>query len=1127
MTSSCSKASPHPTRVLFLVFTVSVAAFAIACLPGCMGPQPPQAIRYTLAKDGQVSAAVYDAQGKLVRPMLYGVKQKAGDYTLFWDGLDRDGQPMEPGNYTVRLLQTLGFTSQFVTAVGINPGIPYNDSAYQRTGRQWAGSHDGVRALAMDAGGLYIGGGTPEFVPLLLKQSWEGKQRMWERQHFEPAQGAISMALAHGRLIFLQENGKAMLVDPAAGAETGRWDLKHESVHRDPGAYFGSGDKVYGQDTIDLAGHGETLVVSHNRQNLLRWIDAKGQTTSELQVPAPRGVTVASDGRIWVVSENNVLEVAKDGVKRTVVQGLTAPLRISFDATSNDLLVVEAEPAHQVKRYSLDGKLRATYGRLGGRLDGTYMPTDFRGVSSIVADGRGGFYICENSGAPRRVAHFDAQGRVLHEWYGPCGFFTRPAVDPQDPTKVWYSPEHGSMVLATIDYEAGTWKVSETYRVGGMAGGLFPPELGNYNQGLGVRYHEGKRYLVFGTSPPNIAIHEDGKLIPVVAGGQGAPAVASAAKMLGIEPPKAAGYLWTDRNRDGVGQADEIQFFDKLMPSIAKHSAVVGPDFTLLTGVSGGDSKTATATASVMRLVPRSWINGVPEYPVVWEPGAYMSFSTAVSLRPTEFYGVFESGANAYALLISNIDHQGTGWPTERNGSIRMVKFDRPGQPGWAISRHASDLMTSKPGEFNEPTGFVGALRGVIVACDRSMRPAMAWTEDGLYAGSFLDRRAQDGLSDTLYYWATTPEGKDAILNWDLETSGAVYEHKGSVYWIANGWQCLPVYRVTGWNGWKRQEIPVLLKEQPALATRQGTGLKGRYFANRDLSGAPAIERTDARVWFDQRDWYGQPTEVWTEGPKGLGRKTDFSVSWVGEVEAPLTEEFTFSVSGIGRSRLWVDGQQIIYGWNDAGLPLRVSKPVKLQAGKRYAIRLDFSTAAPQPVCNLNWESFSIDRQRVPKVYLYPVGDGGQVQVPQPRPATQAIDATTFSTSQGKFINVNYGLLHLPLDSTYPVNDSTPAWVGYDKIDFGTGVSRFIVKSSTWSGSKGENRVEVRLDSPDGPLVGTFVAAPAPLDKPEQVAMPVTQKITGVHDVYLVNIRDDPHLVAGNQWANISEFRFE
>jgi hypothetical protein len=1068
------------------------------------------AITFTLDKSRNVSAAIYDPQGRLVRELLHAVPMNAGKHSLVWDGLDRDGRPAEPGLYSARLLQTPGFTSKFITALGINPGMKLDDPAYERTGRQWAGSHDGVTALAMDADGLYVGGGSAEFVPLLLKQSWDGTQRMWERQQFEPAQGAISMALAHGRLVFLQENGKAMLVDPATGRETGRWDLKHESVSRDPAKYFGSGDKVYNRNTIDIAGHGETLVVSHKGQNLLRWIDAAGKTIADLPVTAPGGVTVAADGRIWVISEGKVLEVAKEGVKRTVVQGLTAPLRLCLDAQRNELLVVEAAPVEQVKRYSLDGELRATYGRLGGRQDGPYVAADFRGVSSIVADGRGGFYVAENSDAPRRVAHFDAEGRVAHEWYGPCSFFTRPAVDPQDPRKVWYAPETGSMVLATIDYAAGTWAVTETYHVAGIAQGLFPPGLGSYTQGLGVRYHEGGRYLVFGTSPPNIALHENGKLLPVVAGDQGAPAVARAAALAGTDPPKAAGYLWTDRNRDGTPQADEIQFFDKPMPRAPKQQATVGPDFTFLNPATVGTPE--GETLRMLRLAPRGWANGVPDYPTTWEEAASTTFPKGTGY---ESYGVLEHGNDRYALLASRRDYQGVAWPTLQNGSVRVFKFDRPGQPGWSVGRHASSLP-GQPGEFHEPTGFVGALRGVVVACDRSVRPGMAWTEDGLYAGSFLDHREQDGLPDSFYCWWSTPNGKDAILNYDQETSGAVFELDGAVYWIANGWQCLPVYRVTGWDGWQRQEIPVRIAEKPASAVGEGTGLRGRYFANRDLSGTPAIERTDARVWFWCKDWYGTQTEVWTDGPKGLGRKTDFSASWVGEVEAPLTEEFTFSVTGKGRSRLWVDGRQIIHGWNDA-LGLRISKPLKLQAGKRYAIRLDFSTGAPQPECSLNWESFSVDRQRIPRRYLYPVGDGGATQGPQARPATESIDPSSFFVSNGASVP---GPLHLEIRDGFPKG---PILAGYQSIDFGTGVTRFVAKCNSWVKSvAADNKVEVRIDAADGPLLGAFHSPPG--DGPADVVMPVATPITGVHDLYLILVPPRP---GGAYWVNMKEFRFE
>ncbi len=98
-------------------------------------------------------------------------------------------------------MQTPGFTAKFVTEVGINPGMKLDDSAYSRSGRQWAGSHVGLTALAVDADDHYIGAASAEFVPILLKQSWYGTQRMWEPPAFQPAQGAVAMAVARSACV--------------------------------------------------------------------------------------------------------------------------------------------------------------------------------------------------------------------------------------------------------------------------------------------------------------------------------------------------------------------------------------------------------------------------------------------------------------------------------------------------------------------------------------------------------------------------------------------------------------------------------------------------------------------------------------------------------------------------------------------------------------------------------------------------------------------------------------------------------------------------------------------------------------------------------------------------------------
>jgi len=54
-------------------------------------------ISFTVEKPSHVSAAVYDAEGRLVRELLHAVPMSAGKQSLIWDGLDRDGQALPAG----------------------------------------------------------------------------------------------------------------------------------------------------------------------------------------------------------------------------------------------------------------------------------------------------------------------------------------------------------------------------------------------------------------------------------------------------------------------------------------------------------------------------------------------------------------------------------------------------------------------------------------------------------------------------------------------------------------------------------------------------------------------------------------------------------------------------------------------------------------------------------------------------------------------------------------------------------------------------------------------------------------------------------------------------------------------
>jgi hypothetical protein len=64
--------------------------------------------------------------------------------------------------------------------------------------------------------------------------------------------------------------------------------------------------------------------------------------------------------------------------------------------------------------------------------------------------------------------------------------------------------------------------------------------------------------------------------------------------------------------------------------------------------------------------------------------------------------------------------------------------------------------------------------------------------------------------------------------------------------------------------------------------------------------------------------------------------------------------------------------------------------------------------------------------------------------------------------------------------------------------------------------------VEVRLDAPDGPLLGVLVVPSA--DAPTETVLQLSQKVTGVHDLYLINIQAGD---SNTQWTAFNGFHFE
>ena len=136
-------------------------------------------------------------------------------------------------------------------------------------------------------------------------------------------------------------------------------------------------------------------------------------------------------------------------------------------------------------------------------------------------------------------------------------------------------------------------------------------------------------------------------------------------------------------------------------------------------------------------------------------------------------------------------------------------------------------------------------------------------------------------------------------------------------------------------------------------------GLKASYFNNKTLTGAPVLERTDATVDYD-----------WGNGSPAPSVNVDnFSARWEGQVEAPVSGVYTFSVLADDGIRLSVNNVLLIDKFIDQA-PTLWTATINLVAGQKYPIKIEYYENGGGAVAKLNWSYPGQANQVVPSSRL-------------------------------------------------------------------------------------------------------------------------------------------------------------
>lgn len=145
-----------------------------------------------------------------------------------------------------------------------------------------------------------------------------------------------------------------------------------------------------------------------------------------------------------------------------------------------------------------------------------------------------------------------------------------------------------------------------------------------------------------------------------------------------------------------------------------------------------------------------------------------------------------------------------------------------------------------------------------------------------------------------------------------------------------------------------------------APSRAEGTGLRGTYFEDQFMTKA-IFDRVDSLVDF----YWGSGT------PDTRLGYDDYAVVWEGEIEAPVSENFTFTVTTDDGVRLYINHNLIIDNWGDqAATP--ATGTVSLQAWERVPIRIEYYENRVYASASLQWTSSSIATEVVPSMFLYP-----------------------------------------------------------------------------------------------------------------------------------------------------------
>ncbi|MCP4613611.1 MAG: hypothetical protein GY845_33395 [Planctomycetes bacterium] len=299
----------------------------------------------------------------------------------------------------------------------------------------------------------------------------------------------------------------------------------------------------------------------------------------------------------------------------------------------------------------------------------------------------------------------------------------------------------------------------------------------------------------------------------------------------------------------------------------------------------------------------------------------------------------------------------------------------------------------------------------------------------------------------TVYFGDNFEDVNSGVVGIPLGTNSynpGTLEANKVYYWRVDEFDSITTYKGNVWS---------------FKTAKTGGGLRGEYYQGTNFQNL-MLTRIDPQVNFN----WGDPGS-----PDQSVGNDNFSVRWSGEIEAPLTETYTFYTSSDDGARLWVDGQELVNDWTDQGVSENYGT-IDLVAGNVYNLLMEYNDSSGAAVAELRWSSPSVPKQLIPQAALSP-----PVRAGNQNPSNGAADVTitpVLTWRAGDFASSHEVYFGTDVDAVNNATTSSPEYKGSQELGSESFVPGELLSNSTYYW-----RIdEVNDTNPESPWTGNVLS---------------------------------------------------